>query len=389
MAGGNPAGEPCPSIARFGKCNKRACSYSHQLAHALSARGGGGGDATGSGGGGGGGSGKPRRGGQSALRSRFYAKSADGLLPCSLRFVDRFLRWECGRHLLGLGLFPDAKEISESVACLQAVLEHCAQHAFSPASGDTLVVCVGDGRTPRTAALVAMRSRWDCVSIDPALAGLEPPAAGEEGEGGSGDGGSSGGGECDSRCGECSDRDPAAEPLARLEKVAQARRGGGGGGAPKPLPVPKELRHANLLSQEASDAARAQRARLRTELRSIARLRLLSCRAEEAAVWVAARVTSVVVMLPHAHVTPDEALGCLRFGGERERGSAVPAIAVVQLPCCGYVWHGTALGQPPDVERLDGRICAAARTVRVWRDVSAHFNFGASARGLGARTAGG
>ena len=83
------------------------------------------------------------------------------------------------------------------------------------------------------------------------------------------------------------------------------------------------------------------------------------------------------------------ALGCLRFGYERERGAAVPAIAVVQLPCCGYVWHGTALGQPPDVERLDGRICAAARTVRVWRDVSAHFNFGASARGLGARTAGG
>ena len=292
----------------------------------------------------------------------------------------------CRRYLSIIFLYL---YISESVACLQAVLEQCAQHAFSPASGDTLVVCVGDGRTPRTAALVAMRSRWDCVSIDPALAGLEPPAAGEEGEGGSGDGGSSGGGECDSRCGECSDGDPAAEPLARLEKVAQARRGGGGGGAPKPLPVPKELRHANLLSQEASDAARAQRARLRTELRSIARLRLLPCRAEEAAVWVAARVTSVVVMLPHAHVTPDEALGCLRFGGERERGSAVPAIAVVQLPCCGYVWHGTALGQPPDVERLDGRICAAARTVRVWRDVSAHFNFGASARGLGARTAGG
>ncbi|EOD20631.1 hypothetical protein EMIHUDRAFT_241994 [Emiliania huxleyi CCMP1516] len=93
--------------------------------------------------------------------------------------------------------------------------------------------------------------------------------------------------------------------------------------------------------------------------------------------------------LPHAHVTPDEALGCLRFGYERERGAAVPAIAVVQLPCCGYVWHGTALGQPPDVERLDGRICAATRTVREWRDVSAHFNFGASARGLGARTAGG
>ena len=62
-------------------------------------------------------------------------------------------------------------------------------------------------------------------------------------------------------------------------------------------------------------------------------------------------------------------------------------ISVVQLPCCGFVFHSTALGRRPDVETLDGRVCAAARTVRVWRDVAHGFNFGASAEGLGADTA--
>ena len=40
---------------------------------------------------------------------------------------------------------------------------------------DPTVLCivVGDGRTPRTAALLAMRTRWSVVSIDPALHGLE------------------------------------------------------------------------------------------------------------------------------------------------------------------------------------------------------------------------
>ena len=35
---------------------------------------------------------------------------------------------------------------------------------------------MGDGRTPRTAALLAMRTRWTVLSVDPALEGLLPTA---------------------------------------------------------------------------------------------------------------------------------------------------------------------------------------------------------------------
>ena len=288
---------------------------------------------------------------KAAKKSRFYAQSdAKGLLPMNLRFVDTFLRWECGKHLLGLGLFPDAKEISESVACLQTILEQST--TFQSSHSETLAVCIGDGRTPRTAALLAMRTRWDCISIDPALDGLE--------------------------------QDNGTAFATRVERVA-ARANKRGHAAAKPLPVPKELRHSNLLCQETTDSARSQRARLKDGLKAIDRLRVLACRAEEAAVWVGSDVARIVIMLPHAHVTPDEALGCLRF--DSSSSDSPPIISIVQLPCCAYVWHDHALGAPPDSEMLDGRVCASARTVRVWRDVAPRFNFGASALGLGARTA--
>ena len=133
----------------------------------------------------------------------------------------------------------------------------------------------------------------------------------------------------------------------------------------------------------------------------------------------------VVIILPHAHVMPDEAVGMLRFlsaaapapaadAASANAANAKPAsadtsadattasasastataddtssapdaaavaaaaataaaaaaarrpvtISVVQLPCCGYVWHDTVLGEPADFSGLDGRICTAARTVR-------------------------
>lgn len=34
---------------------------------------------------------------------------------------------------------------------------------------DTLVVIVGDGTTPRLGALLAVMTKWECISIDPAL----------------------------------------------------------------------------------------------------------------------------------------------------------------------------------------------------------------------------
>lgn len=399
LPNGNPLGAPCPSLSTTGRCKNRACCYSHDflktlpvcaLVDAQSV---------------------PRAksaaaksaASRNARKSRYYVqKDAQGLLPVNLRLVDRFLSWECGRFLLGLGLFPDTKEISESMACMHAALERLGD-AFGPSQTDTLAVCIGDGRTPRTAALLAMRTKWDCVSIDPALdgliptAGTEPSAAQHVGAGRVATGAVASVPTSTPRGPAATAPTTAAESASRLERIDAVARASHQGrrASSQPLPIPKELRHQNLMAQEGAEAARSQRARQRDGLASIARLRMLAARAEEAAVWVAPGISRVVVVLPHAHVTPDEALGCIRLeprdSSEQQRGSRAsrppPAIAVIQLPCCAYVWHDHALGAPPDVETLDGRICASARTVRVWRDVAPRFNFGASALGLGARTA--
>ena len=85
--------------------------------------------------------------------------------------------------------------------------------------------------------------------------------------------------------------------------------------------------------------------------------------------------------MPHCHATPDETLACLRFPAAAANAAnaaaanaanaaadanaaaesaesaaesadatgamprAAASISVVQLPCCGYVWHDTLLGQ--------------------------------------------
>lgn len=112
------------------------------------------------------------------LDPRFFARrDTEGNLRLSTRFIDTFLRWECGRYLLGLGLFPNVQEITESMACFEAIREHLPFVSLS--DPDVCAVVVGDGRTPRTAALLALRTKWQVVSVDPALHGLQtPPQAG-------------------------------------------------------------------------------------------------------------------------------------------------------------------------------------------------------------------
>ena len=57
--------------------------------------------------------------------AQFFAdKDADGLIRINLRYIDTFLRWGCGRELLAMGLYPNAKEISESMGCLENITKH-------------------------------------------------------------------------------------------------------------------------------------------------------------------------------------------------------------------------------------------------------------------------
>jgi hypothetical protein len=84
-------------------------------------------------------------------------------------YMDEFIRLSCAPELLQLRVFPDAKEISESMGALDAVRRNCS-FIFNE---DDLVICVGDGSTPRTATLFALMTNMQIVSIDPALRDLD------------------------------------------------------------------------------------------------------------------------------------------------------------------------------------------------------------------------
>ncbi|EER06669.1 hypothetical protein Pmar_PMAR010370, partial [Perkinsus marinus ATCC 50983] len=72
-------------------------------------------------------------------------------------------------ELLDLELYPDAKEISESMAAFHAVRRHVAALNIGMNDNNVGCVVVGDGSTPRTAALFAYRTSWQVWSIDPQL----------------------------------------------------------------------------------------------------------------------------------------------------------------------------------------------------------------------------
>lgn len=82
------------------------------------------------------------------------------------RYFDQFLSLRCAVDLITLGLFPNSKEITESLAAVHAAFLHSRLDTEDP---KVHVVCVGDGGTPRTAAAFAFRTAWHCYSVDPLM----------------------------------------------------------------------------------------------------------------------------------------------------------------------------------------------------------------------------
>lgn len=86
------------------------------------------------------------------------------------RYLQEFVKLNCAVDLLALKLFPNAKEITESMAAFRGVMDIIANAANLKANDPNVVlVSVGDGVTPRTAALFAFRTEWRCWSVDPLL----------------------------------------------------------------------------------------------------------------------------------------------------------------------------------------------------------------------------
>lgn len=82
------------------------------------------------------------------------------------RYFDEFLRLKCAPELAQLRLYPNGKELTESFAMFRGIVKML--NAASLAEPWQLID-VGCGKQPRNAALFALRSRWDCIAVDPRL----------------------------------------------------------------------------------------------------------------------------------------------------------------------------------------------------------------------------
>ena len=90
------------------------------------------------------------------------------------RYFTELLKLACGPELVRLRLFPDAKELTESFAANNAARSFlyprvAGRRRVDPADAAVTCVAVGDGNTPRTAALFAFLTRWQCVAVDPEM----------------------------------------------------------------------------------------------------------------------------------------------------------------------------------------------------------------------------
>lgn len=82
----------------------------------------------------------------------------------SARYFDELCSLTCAGDLVRF--FPNAKEITESFACFNAVRKMLGCASF--AESFTCLV-PGDGTAPRTGALFALRTRWTVISVDPIM----------------------------------------------------------------------------------------------------------------------------------------------------------------------------------------------------------------------------
>ena len=96
-------------------------------------------------------------------------------------YIDKLFGLDCFADIVQLKAFTSAKDVSESMAAIQAANnsnynnQHHGQlklHTDKRRMKEkkVLCLCIGDGSTPRTAVLSCfLEKKWDCISIDPAL----------------------------------------------------------------------------------------------------------------------------------------------------------------------------------------------------------------------------
>jgi len=87
----------------------------------------------------------------------------------SMRYLDSLFGLRCGPQLVESGVYPNAKEYTEAAAMWDACATELDAHGYPLKGPDTLCVVVGDGSTPRLGTMMALRSAWTVLSVDPQL----------------------------------------------------------------------------------------------------------------------------------------------------------------------------------------------------------------------------
>lgn len=104
------------------------------------------------------------------MKTRTFKSSSYDHRKISSRYINRYISLSCSAELQEEKMFPNVKEITESFGMLNACM--MLEQWDSEITKDNTTVSVfvvGDGKKPRTAALIAFLTKWNCVSIDPIM----------------------------------------------------------------------------------------------------------------------------------------------------------------------------------------------------------------------------
>jgi hypothetical protein len=102
-------------------------------------------------------------------------------VPVSTTHLDEFLKSKCAPDVLPFFQCNEpAKEVTESMAALRWAKKALREAGVESPAKRTDVIClvVGDGVLPRTGALVAHKTRWNVISVDPLLRIHDPRITG-------------------------------------------------------------------------------------------------------------------------------------------------------------------------------------------------------------------
>lgn len=86
----------------------------------------------------------------------------------NFRYMNEFWYLDCKFDLMERNIYPNPKEVTESMTAFHAARKHII-HDFPVKDESIVAIAVGDGVTPRTGALFAFRTKWNCISIDPIM----------------------------------------------------------------------------------------------------------------------------------------------------------------------------------------------------------------------------